>query len=105
MPRCLRRSLSLTWEALRVLPTRWKTALRQWRGVYYIFDEKAGKGYVGSACGEENILGRWLNYAASGDGGNKKLRERQPADFLFTNLHGPHRTWKATSSRLWRRHS
>jgi hypothetical protein len=78
--------LSLTWEDLRVLPTKWKAALRQWRGIYYIFDVKAAKGYVGSACGEENILGRWLNYAASGDGGNIKLKERHPSDFFFTIL-------------------
>jgi len=78
--------LSLTWDTLSVLPTKWKAALRQWRGIYYIFDQKAGKGYVGSACGKENILGRWLNYAASGHGGNKKLRERDPNDFLFTIL-------------------
>jgi len=78
--------LSLTWQELRVLPTKWKAALRQWRGIYYIFDVKVGKGYVGSACGGENILGRWLNYAASGHGGNKKLKEREREDFLFTIL-------------------
>jgi len=85
--------LSLTWEELRVLPTKWKAALRQWRGIYYIFDVKGGKGYVGSACGEEtgeeNILGRWLDYAASGHGGNKKLMERDRNDFLFTILQRP----------------
>lgn len=79
-------SLSVSWEDLRVLPTRWKNALRQWRGVYYIFDVKVNKGYVGSACGQENILGRWLNYAASGHGGNQKLRERDPRNFVFTIL-------------------
>jgi hypothetical protein len=79
-------SLSVSWEDLRVLPKKWKDALRQWRGIYYIFDIKIGKGYVGSACGEENILGRWLNYAASGHGGNKKLREQDPRDFVFTIL-------------------
>jgi hypothetical protein len=78
--------LSLTWEDLRVMPTKCKAALRQWRGVYYIFDVKVGKGYVGSACGGENILGRWLDYAASGHGGNKKLKGRDPNDFLFTIL-------------------
>ena len=50
------------------------------------FDVKVGKGYVGSACGGENILGRWLNCAASGHGGNKKLKGRDPNDFLFTIL-------------------
>jgi len=78
--------LSLTWEELRVLPTKWKAALRQWRGIYYIFDLKLARGYVGSACGGENILGRWQNYAESGHGGNKKLKEQDQKNFLFTIL-------------------
>ena len=78
--------ISLTWEKLRVLPKKWKADLRQWRGIYYIFDVKACRGYVGSACGGENILGRWLSYAASGHGGNKKLKKREQSDFLFTIL-------------------
>jgi hypothetical protein len=78
--------LALTWEELRVLPPKWKAALSQWRGIYYVFDVKVGKGYVGSACGEENILGRWLDYAASGHGGNKRLKQRDPDNFRFTIL-------------------
>ena len=35
---------------------------------------------------KQNILGRWLNYAASGHGGNKKLKERDPSYFVFTIL-------------------
>ena len=57
--------LALTWEDLRVLPTRWKSALSQWRGVYVIFDHDDGKRYVGSAYGKDNLLGRWLHYAAA----------------------------------------
>ncbi len=56
--------IALTWEELSVLTTRWKSALSQWRGIYYIFDTSNGKGYVGSAYGEGNLLGRWLDYAA-----------------------------------------
>lgn len=78
--------IELTWEELGVLPTRWKTALSQWRGVYYIFDTSDGKGYVGSAYGESNLLGRWLNYAARGHGGNSLLRQRDPRKFRFTIL-------------------
>ncbi len=36
--------------------------------------------------GTENILGRWLNYAASGHGGNKALRRRKPGNFRFSIL-------------------
>jgi hypothetical protein len=78
--------ISLTWDDLRILPTRWKSALSQWRGIYYIFDSSDGKGYVGSAYGDENLLGRWRNYAASGHGGNNQLKMRDPKHFLFSIL-------------------
>lgn len=78
--------INLSWEELGVLPTRWKSALSQWRGIYYIFDTSDGKGYVGSAYGKENILGRWLNYAANGSGGNRLLRKRNSQNFRFTIL-------------------
>lgn len=78
--------IELTWEELRVLPARWKAALSQWRGIYYIFDTALGKGYVGSAYGESNILGRWTTYAASGHGGNRHLKRCDPRDFRFTLL-------------------
>lgn len=78
--------LNLTWEQLGVLPKPWKAALSQWRGIYYIFDTSDGKGYAGSAYGESNILGRWLNYAARGHGGNSQLRNRDPRNFRFSIL-------------------
>lgn len=78
--------LVLTWDELRILPTRWRGALSQWRGVYYIFDASDGRGYVGSAYGGENLLGRWLNYAASGHGGNALLRNRNASNFSFSIL-------------------
>ena len=65
-------------------------------GIYYIFDTSDGKGYVGSAYGDStlsghyigtgNLLGRWLNYAALGHGGNSLLRKRDPRHFRFTIL-------------------
>ncbi len=78
--------LTLTWEELKVLPSKWQAALSEWRGIYFILDESDGKGYVGSAYGTDNILGRWLNYAASGHGGNKALRRRKPGNFRFSIL-------------------
>jgi hypothetical protein len=76
----------LSWEELETLPRTWKAALAQWRGIYFIFDGTDAKGYVGSAYGAENILGRWLNYAASGHGGNRLLKERDPRHFQFCIL-------------------
>lgn len=78
--------LALTWEELNVIPKRWQSVLTQWRGIYYIFDTSDCKGYVGSACGENNLLGRWQNYRDSGHGGNNLLRKRDPKKFLFTIL-------------------
>lgn len=78
--------LSLTWQDLRILPMSWQHALSQWRGIYYIFDTKDKLGYVGSAYGVENILARWRNYAATGHGGNSRLRQRDPQNFVFSVL-------------------
>ena len=78
--------IDLSWADLSVLPVRWRAALAQWRGIYLIFDTSDGKSYVGSASGSENVLGRWLSYAASGHGGNRLLRGRNPENFRFTIL-------------------
>ncbi len=73
---------------MSVFHTAWcfSLALSQWRGIYYIFDSSDCKGYVGSASGEYNIYGRWLNYAASGHGGNKWLKKRDSSNFSFSIL-------------------
>jgi hypothetical protein len=78
--------LLLTWQELKVLPRSWREKLAQWRGIYYIRDSASGKGYVGSACGTENIWGRWSNYAASGHGGNRLLRDVNPENLSFSIL-------------------
>ena len=79
-------TLVLDWNELPLLPGSWKSALAHWRGIYYIHDRQTGLGYVGSATGSENLLGRWMNYAASGHGGNRLLRQRDPAHFRFSIL-------------------
>lgn len=53
----------------------WRTALSNVAGIYVISDTDSGKLYVGSATGEGGIWQRWCDYAASGHGGNKELRE------------------------------
>jgi hypothetical protein len=78
--------VSLTWQELGLLPGKWQEALKQWRGIYLIFDEADGQGYVGSAYGRHNLLGRWTSYAGSGHGGNKHLKARDPQGFRFTIL-------------------
>lgn len=68
-----------------VLPISWREKLREWRGIYYIHDRSDGKGYVGAAYGENNILGRWERHVAVG-GDSVLLRQRSPENFTFSIL-------------------
>jgi hypothetical protein len=78
--------IDFAWAELQMLPACYRATLSEWRAIYYIFDTSDGKGYVGAACGNQNLLGRWLNYAESGHGGNRLLRQRNPQNFRFTIL-------------------
>lgn len=78
--------LTFNWLELSGLPRRFAQALQGWRGIYLIRDTTDGRGYVGSAYGTDNILGRWRNYAASGHGDNVLLRRRDPKTFVFSVL-------------------
>lgn len=51
-----------------------------------IYDTHRRAGYVDAAYGEDNILGRWLNYARTGHSGNVALRESEPANLRFSIL-------------------
>jgi hypothetical protein len=53
--------------------TSWRTALSNVAGVYLISDTISGKLYVGSATGEGGIWQRWVQYSATGHGGNVEL--------------------------------
>ena len=80
------RALVLDWNELQCLPASWKSALAHWRGIYLIYDCSRRASYIGSAGGGENILGRWMDYAASGHGGNRELRKSKLADLRFSIL-------------------
>ncbi|MFC6999742.1 GIY-YIG nuclease family protein [Rufibacter roseus] len=69
--------VNITWgEMCRVLEKdTWKTALQNQKGVYLLTDISNGKKYVGSAYGENMILGRWKSYINTGHGGNVGLRK------------------------------
>lgn len=79
-------ALMLTWTELRHLPSTWRAKLAEWRGIYFIYDIARRAGYVGSASGAENLLGRWLEYARTGHGGNVMLRASQPENLRFSIL-------------------
>jgi hypothetical protein len=68
--------VKLTWEELKRVITKesWKTALQNQKGVYLITDSSNGKMYIGSAYGEQMILGRWMSYVETGHGGNVELK-------------------------------
>ncbi len=89
--------VSLSFRELKIVIRQeiqtWKTALINIAGIYLIADTKTGKLYVGSAYGDGGIWQRWINYNATGHGGNKELRQLlldksdDYADFfLFTIL-------------------
>ena len=75
-------NVNVTWRELESLIETpvWKTALENQKAVYLIVDTKTGKKYVGSAYGNNMLLGRWRNYIANGHGGNKLLK---PLDFEY----------------------
>lgn len=62
----------------------WQTALQNQKGVYLITDDRTGKRYVGSAYGEDMLLGRWRSYIRTGHSGNKGLK---PLDFAYIQSH------------------
>lgn len=57
------------------LPSGWQQVLRSVKGVYILVDVDSGQQYVGSAKGADSLLGRWLDYANGGDGGDKGLKD------------------------------
>lgn len=75
-------NVNVSWKELSDLITSdsWKTALQNQKGVYLITDCNTGKRYVGSAYGDNMILGRWENYVANGHGGNTELKK---LDFTY----------------------
>ena len=69
--------VNISWEEMSRIIEKdtWKTALQNQKGVYLITDISNGKKYVGSAYGENMILGRWKSYLKTGNGGNIGLKK------------------------------
>jgi hypothetical protein len=66
----------LNWDSLKRVITKesWKTALQNQKAVYLLTDTSNGKQYVGSAYGQDMLLGRWQAYIKNGHGGNIGLK-------------------------------
>lgn len=70
-------NVNISWDEMSRVTKKegWRTALQNQKGVYLISDISNGKMYVGSAYGENMLLGRWESYISTGHGGNKALKE------------------------------
>lgn len=68
--------VNISWRELNRIIEKdtWKTVLQNQKGVYLLTDISNGKKYVGSAYGENMILGRWIAYIKTGHGGNIGLK-------------------------------
>ena len=68
--------IDVSWNELKIMIEKesWKSALKNQKGVYLIRDINNQKMYVGSAYGENMILGRWKEYIKNGHGGNEELK-------------------------------
>ena len=53
----------------------WHTALSSIYGIYLIVDTKSGQQYVGSAYGNDGLLGRWRCYVETLHGNNAQMKE------------------------------
>lgn len=69
-------SVNLSWLELKTVLERdnWKTALENQKGIYLITDIATNKRYVGSAYGQNMMLGRWNEYASTRHGNNVELK-------------------------------
>lgn len=73
-------------STVEALPSGWLAALRAARGIYLLTCPRTQEQYVGSAYGEDGFLGRWLEYARDGHGGNIGLKSRDPEDYQVSVL-------------------
>lgn len=71
---------------LAEMPQRWGEVLKNVKGVYLLVCKETGKQYVGSAKGNDNLWGRFLDYAKNGHGGNVELKARAPRVYQMTVL-------------------
>jgi hypothetical protein len=69
------RSFTRLVDDVPTLPSGWQQVLRSVKGVYLLVDVETGQQYVGSAKGTDSLLGRWMDYATDGHGGNLALKE------------------------------
>lgn len=80
------REFRINLSKLASIPASWKSSLASVGGIYLLVCPKTGKKYVGSASSSEGFLGRWMEYAKSGHGENKRMIEQPSFDYQITVL-------------------
>jgi hypothetical protein len=80
-------NVRLSWPELSTVISKdnWSTALQNQKGIYLVTDKSNGKMYVGSASGEQMLLGRWESYVNNGHGNNVGLKELS-FEYIKTNF-------------------
>ncbi len=68
------------------LPQSWIAALQSSKGIYLLTCPRTHEQYVGSATGEGDFWGRWLEYLQAGHGGDVALKSREPSDYQVSVL-------------------
>lgn len=80
-------NVRLSWPELAdvIGKDSWSTALQNQKAVYLITDKLDGSMYVGSASGEQMLLGRWQSYVNNGHGNNVGLK-KLPFEHIMRNF-------------------
>lgn len=78
--------LVIVSDEMKSLPRDWALRLSEWRGVYLIVDQSDGARYVGSAYGENNLLGRWSTHVSGEFGVTEELSKRRVQNLRFSIL-------------------
>ena len=70
-------NVSIIYKNLKIAlndPT-WIGALKNVKAIYVITDISNGKLYIGSACGNDGLFGRWSDYINNLTGGNQEFED------------------------------
>jgi len=80
------RNLVAPLSELANVPASWKVALSSVNGIYLLTCPRTHEQYVGQASGSLGFWGRWLDYIATGHGGNTALKFRDLSDYQVSIL-------------------
>lgn len=73
-------------DEMPALYSSWRERLSEARGVYLLRRDDDERLYVGSATGANGFLGRWMEYASNGHGGNVRMLSLEPCGYWASIL-------------------